>query len=34
MMAILIATFLAASVEWVEAYTIILVVALSIGSPG
>jgi len=29
--AILIATFLAATVEWVEAYTIILAVALSIG---
>lgn len=31
MTAILIATFLTASVEWVEAYTIILAVALSIG---
>ncbi len=31
MMAALIATFVTASVEWVEAYTIILAVALSIG---
>jgi uncharacterized membrane protein len=31
MIAVLMATFLTATVEWVEAYTIVLVVALSIG---